>query len=143
MCPGQEKVTMNIAGFIEGEPESYLIMDDLFGICLFCGFTRNSTMLLEEQKHTYRNVRLHTLCQGSPHVEVEYCICPEFNRLVHLTGACYAIFPCVVTLCIEQSCFTSGCKTSAGLGTNFVWFTNRITSPLHLPQRLQDLMRIS
>ena len=92
LCASQEKITMALAKEIDdGRDGHYVILYDHFGTCNHCSYKRTQSSGV--QPTFRRKVRLHTICQGKPTVEVEDWTCPACKKLVYFTGASKGVFP--------------------------------------------------
>lgn len=90
-CSGIRTETIALSLQIDqSKGQETIRITDRFGICQHCGYNRKASSV---RTHQYRTVRLYTLNQQIPIVEVEDWICPGCQKVVFFFGIGKALFP--------------------------------------------------
>lgn len=93
ICRSNKLQTTRLIMFLEKHNDDYIELEDEFGKCSTCAYTRKLGERMRSHMRSFRVVKLHTLCQVNPHVKLEDWVCPLCNRLVYYAGILHSIFP--------------------------------------------------
>lgn len=93
ICRSNMLQTTHLSMLLEKHNNNYIELEDEFGKCSTCGYTRKLGESMRSNMRSFPVVELHTECQGNPYVKSEDWVCPCCSRVVYHTGISDSLFP--------------------------------------------------